>query len=178
MESIGLVKKFIGRTSLVVQRLGLRASKAGGSGSITVQVTKIPHAVWCSQKKKSSLGLCMNIFQKNPNELFLANPIYVIQRQILSQTNSYLRKKITHSGKDGYLTCVKKERNVWDQILEKGMMSEFGSLLRGSWYQGLGHLSPAPVPLLTVTSSKLLSHLRSEPPLQNGDWIRSFLFRA
>ena len=51
MESIGLVKKFIGRTSLVVQRLGLRASKAGGSGSITVQVTKIPHAVWCSQKK-------------------------------------------------------------------------------------------------------------------------------
>lgn len=68
-----------------------------------------------------------------------------------------------------FLTCVKKERNGWDQMLEKGMMSESGSLLRGTWYQGLGDLSPAPVPLLTVTSSKLLSHLRAEPPLQNGE---------
>ena len=71
MESIGLVKKVTGRTSLVVQRLGLSASKAGGSGSIPGQLTKIPHAVWYSQKKKkkSSLGLCHNILQKNPNEL-------------------------------------------------------------------------------------------------------------
>lgn len=77
-----------------------------------------------------------------------------------------------------FLTCVKKERNGWDQMLEKGMVSESGSLLRGTWYQGLGDLSPAPVPLLTGTSSKLLSHLRAEPPLQNGDWTRSFLFGA
>ena len=68
-----------------------------------------------------------------------------------------------------FLTCVKKERNGWDQMLEKGMVSESGSLLRGTWYQGLGDLSPAPVPLLTGTSSKLLSLLRAESPLHNGE---------
>ena len=41
-----------GGTSLAVQWLGLRASTAGGTGSIPGQGTKIPHAVWCSQKKK------------------------------------------------------------------------------------------------------------------------------
>ena len=37
----------------VVQWLRLQASKAGGIGSIPNQGTKIPHAVWCSQKKKN-----------------------------------------------------------------------------------------------------------------------------
>ena len=36
----------------VVQWLRLQASKAGGIGSIPNQGTKIPHAVWCGQKKK------------------------------------------------------------------------------------------------------------------------------
>ena len=39
-------------TSLAVQWLRLCASTAGGMGSIPGQGTKIPHAVWCSQKKK------------------------------------------------------------------------------------------------------------------------------
>ena len=34
-----------------VQRLRLRASTAGGAGSIPGQGTKIPHATWCSQKQ-------------------------------------------------------------------------------------------------------------------------------
>ena len=38
--------------SLVVQWLRLRTSTAGGTGSIPGQGTKIPHAVWHSQKKK------------------------------------------------------------------------------------------------------------------------------
>ena len=39
-------------TSLAVQSLRLRASTAEGAGLIPGQGTKIPHAVWCSQKKK------------------------------------------------------------------------------------------------------------------------------
>ena len=39
-------------TSLVVQWLRLRASDAGGVGSIPGRRTKIPHAVRCGQKKK------------------------------------------------------------------------------------------------------------------------------
>ena len=38
--------------SLVVQRLRLQASNAGGVGSIPGQGTKIPHAVQCGQIKK------------------------------------------------------------------------------------------------------------------------------
>ena len=38
-------------TSLVVQRLRLRASTAGGTGSIPGRGTKIPHAAWRGQKK-------------------------------------------------------------------------------------------------------------------------------
>ena len=37
-------------TSLVVQWLRLRASNSGSMGSIPGQGTKIPHAVWHSQK--------------------------------------------------------------------------------------------------------------------------------
>lgn len=40
------------RTSLVVQWLGLPASKAGGAGSTSGQVTKIPHAESQGQKIK------------------------------------------------------------------------------------------------------------------------------
>ena len=39
-------------TSLVIQWLRLHTSTAGGTGSIPVQGTKIPHAVWRSQKKR------------------------------------------------------------------------------------------------------------------------------
>ena len=39
-------------TSQAVQRLRLRASTAGGTGSIPGWGTKIPHAVLCGQKKK------------------------------------------------------------------------------------------------------------------------------
>ena len=39
-------------SSLAVQWLRLRASTAGGAGLIPGQGTKIPHAVWHSQKKK------------------------------------------------------------------------------------------------------------------------------
>ena len=37
-------------TSLVVQWLGIHTSIAGSTGSIPGQGTKIPHALWCSQK--------------------------------------------------------------------------------------------------------------------------------
>ena len=48
------------RTSLAVQRIGLRASAAGGTGSIPGWGTEIPHATWCGQKKKKFIkqGLC------------------------------------------------------------------------------------------------------------------------
>ena len=39
-------------TSLVVQRLRLHASTAGGTGSISGRGTKIPQATWCGQKQK------------------------------------------------------------------------------------------------------------------------------
>ena len=39
-------------TSLAVQWLRRHASTAGGTGSIPGPGTKIPHAMWCSQKKK------------------------------------------------------------------------------------------------------------------------------
>ena len=39
-------------TSLVVQWLRLHTSNAEGMGLIPGQGTKIPHATWCSQKKK------------------------------------------------------------------------------------------------------------------------------
>ena len=38
--------------SLVVQWLGLRASTAGDTGSISGRGTKIPHAAWCGQINK------------------------------------------------------------------------------------------------------------------------------
>ena len=48
-------------TSLVVQWLRLRASTAGGAGSIPGRGTKIPHAAWCGtpphQKKPSFLKM-------------------------------------------------------------------------------------------------------------------------
>ena len=40
-------------TSLVVQQLRLWASAAGTMGSIPGWGAKIPHAVWCTQEKKS-----------------------------------------------------------------------------------------------------------------------------
>ena len=39
------------RNSLVVPWLGLRASTAGGLGSIPGQGTKIPQAAWCGKKQ-------------------------------------------------------------------------------------------------------------------------------
>ena len=36
----------------MVQWLKLRASTAGGTGSIPDQGTKIPHTMWCGQKEK------------------------------------------------------------------------------------------------------------------------------
>ena len=44
-------KKFSFRNSLAVQWLRLHAVTAEGLGSITVQGTKIPQAMQCSQKK-------------------------------------------------------------------------------------------------------------------------------
>ena len=41
--------------SLVVQWLGLPASKAGGAGSTSGQVTKIPHAESQAQKIKTKI---------------------------------------------------------------------------------------------------------------------------
>ena len=43
-------RKQIYGNSLAVQWLGLHASTAKGTGSIPGQGTKIPQAVWCSQK--------------------------------------------------------------------------------------------------------------------------------
>ena len=44
-------KKKISGISLAVQWLELRTSTAAGAGSITGQGTKIPHGIWCGQKK-------------------------------------------------------------------------------------------------------------------------------
>ena len=38
--------------------LRLHASTAGGTDLIPGRGTKIPHAAWCSQKKKVHLGSC------------------------------------------------------------------------------------------------------------------------
>ena len=40
------------RTSLVIQWLGLCASRAGGVGSVPGQITRIPYAAWHSQEKR------------------------------------------------------------------------------------------------------------------------------
>ena len=50
--SISYIKSTITGTSLAVRWLGLRASTAGGTGSIPGRGTKIPHFMWHSQKKK------------------------------------------------------------------------------------------------------------------------------
>ena len=42
-------------TSLGFQLLGLRTSTAWGTGSIPGRRTRIPHAAWCSQKKKKKI---------------------------------------------------------------------------------------------------------------------------
>ena len=47
-----LALKMILGTSLVVQSLRLRASTAGGTGSIPGRGTKVLHAAWHNQKKK------------------------------------------------------------------------------------------------------------------------------
>ena len=49
-----LLKSWKIGNSLVVQWLGLHTSTAGGPGSIPGRETKIPKAVWRSQKKKKS----------------------------------------------------------------------------------------------------------------------------
>ena len=52
------------RTSLAVQWLRLRASTAGGRGSVPDGGTKIPHAMWCGtptkkyHNMKSTLYFC------------------------------------------------------------------------------------------------------------------------
>ena len=48
------------RISLAVQWLRLRASTAGGSGSIPGQGPKVPHAKGQSQKKKKKPPSCYN----------------------------------------------------------------------------------------------------------------------
>ena len=48
------------RISLAVQWLRLRASTAGGSGSIPGQGPKVPHAKGQSQKKKKKPHCCYN----------------------------------------------------------------------------------------------------------------------
>ena len=50
--SLGKLKEVSGGTSLVVQQLRLCTSTAEGVGSILGGGTKIPHAMWCDQKKK------------------------------------------------------------------------------------------------------------------------------
>ena len=45
-------KRNLKGTSLAVQWLRLRTSTTGGTGLIPGQGTKIPHAAWCSQKKR------------------------------------------------------------------------------------------------------------------------------
>ena len=42
----------LSRTSLVIQWLGLCASRAGGVGSVPGQITRIPYAAWHSQEKR------------------------------------------------------------------------------------------------------------------------------
>ena len=42
---------------LAAQWLRLHTSTAAGMDSIAGQGTKIPHAVWCGQKKKETYGL-------------------------------------------------------------------------------------------------------------------------
>ena len=49
----------------MVQWLRLQASNAAGVGSIPERRTKIPHAVWCGQKKKKDSGEDENIFLNN-----------------------------------------------------------------------------------------------------------------
>ena len=49
-----LVITYNGETSLVVQWLRLRASTAGGMGSIPGWGTKILHAVWRGQNKQTT----------------------------------------------------------------------------------------------------------------------------
>ena len=49
---VGLLHKWHWGTSLAVRWLGLSASTAGGTGSIPGRGTKIPRAVWHSQKIK------------------------------------------------------------------------------------------------------------------------------
>ena len=56
-------------TFLMVQGLRLRASIAGGTGSILGQGTKISHAMWCGQKKrkkKDDLIYHVRVSQKAP----------------------------------------------------------------------------------------------------------------
>ena len=55
-------------TSLAVQWLRLCTSSIGGIGSIPGQRTKIPHATWCSQKKKKFITIFLNVLE-NKNYL-------------------------------------------------------------------------------------------------------------
>ena len=50
--------------SLAVQRLGCRASTAGGMGSIPGQGTNTPHAVWRGQKKKNPTQMNLSMKQR------------------------------------------------------------------------------------------------------------------
>ena len=59
-------------TSLAVQWLKLCTSSVGGIGSIPGQRTKIPHATWCSQKKKS-ITIFLNVLE-NKNYLEWSKP--------------------------------------------------------------------------------------------------------
>ena len=63
-------EQFSSGKSLVVQWLGLHTSAAGGTGSISGQGTKIPHALRCSQKKRAATAA--KLFQSCPT---LCDPI-------------------------------------------------------------------------------------------------------
>ena len=61
-------KDFLG-TSLVVQGLRLCTSNVGGTGSVPGRGTKIPHAMWHSQKKiKTKQTNKTKIFRLDKNE--------------------------------------------------------------------------------------------------------------
>ena len=49
-------------TSLVIHWLRLHATNAGGMGSIPDQGSKIPHAVWYSQKKKTKQNTTLKTY--------------------------------------------------------------------------------------------------------------------
>ena len=72
-EGLGWACGCVGGTSLAAQWLGLRASTAGGAGSIPAQGTKILHVSWQKKKKKKEKGSTWSVSPPNPGQ-FLDPP--------------------------------------------------------------------------------------------------------